>query len=113
MCPRCHPVRNDRMITVLQNSLREPLFDGWNMTSFHHVLFAVEGRNGDVAYNLAVQLIELFYTWSTKQKQLRFGFPDHSAMRNQIDTAKNMFQQCTCQTEEDQTEEPNENIKTE
>jgi hypothetical protein len=98
------------MITVLQNSLREPLFDGWNMTSFHHVLFAVEGRNGDVAHNLAVQLIELFYTWSTKQKQLRFGFPDHSAIRNQIDTAITLFQQCTCQTEENQ---PNENIKTE
>jgi hypothetical protein len=108
MCPRCHPARNEHIIGVLQNSLREPLFDGWNMTSFHYVLFAVEGRNGDVAHNLAVQLIEMFYTWSTKQKQLRFGFPDSIMLRNLIDTAKDMFQQCTCQTDE-QTQSQTEN----
>jgi hypothetical protein len=108
MCPRCHPARNEHIIGVLQKSLRDPLFDGWNMTSFHYVLFAVEGRNGEDAHNLAVQLIELFYTWSTTQTQLRFGFPNHSVIRNLIDTAKDLFRQCTCQMEE-----PNENIKTE
>jgi hypothetical protein len=108
MCPRCHPARNEHIIGVFQNSLREPLFDGWNMTSFYYVLFAVEGRNGDDAHNLAVQLIELFYAWSTTQKQLRFGFPDIIAIRKQIDTAKDLFRQCTCQMEEKiqcQTEE--------
>jgi hypothetical protein len=84
-------IRDEQMIALIQRALNHPQFETWNMTSFHHMLFAVEGYNGEEAHYLALQLLEECYAWAVHQPQVRFEFPDKYMIRNLIDTAKEVY----------------------
>jgi hypothetical protein len=89
----CFVVRDEQMIAIIQRALNHPQFETWNMTSFHHMVVAVEGYNGEEAHYLALQLLEECYAWAIQQPQVRFGFPDKHMIRNLIDTATEVYKE--------------------
>lgn len=54
---------DDQIIYNLKETLKNPRFIEWNMTSLSHILMIITGINGDDAHALALKLAENFYNW--------------------------------------------------
>ena len=105
MCIYCHP-DNEEVIDALQKQVDAPHFAKWNMTSLNHALIAVEGYNGDTAHDLALHLVERFYTWILRWNGQQFGVEEKKIIRDRIDSSIKRYEEdckrrCTTGTEDD------------
>jgi len=89
MCIYCHP-DNEEVIDALQKQVDAPHFAKWNMTSLNHALIAVEGYNGDIAHDLALHLVERFYTWILRWN---VGVEEKKIIRDRIDSSIRRYEE--------------------
>jgi len=72
------------ILPYLQNALIKPDFDRWNWTSFKYMIALLDVHYGTEIQCNALQLVEQFYEQYTEKPR----FPEKSALRAEIDQAK-------------------------
>jgi len=106
MCGQCHEGLSDKtVIQQLKDTLENPQFEKWNLTSFNHILITIRGANGGEGHKLGVELGEKFYKWFVGYGGLweYFGayqpsggllpFPSIQQVREDLDAARDFYNQ--------------------
>lgn len=93
MCLVCHQnLSNESIITSLQESLQTKEFENFNATSISHISIAAIGLNGDIAQDLALQVLEAYISWKNnnikQEDNSFFGQPSSDRVSKQLELIK-------------------------
>ena len=76
MCIKCHQNMSDEMVKKqLMESLDNPRFELWNMTSLNHLMLSMSGHNGREVAILSYELLKMYDSWLKESgKEMALGY---------------------------------------
>ena len=64
MCLYCHEkLSNETLKEQIMESMKDPCFEKWNLTSLQHLNIIISGHDGEEAAILAKELFQSYLKW--------------------------------------------------